>query len=318
MANKYLNYLRPALRQTAETVMPGPRWAKRRIVVSGLPRSGTSWVAKALSLSPNVAYYFEPDSVLEGRHWYVYPDAHAGNPLLARHISAAFAGRIHTEYVIAERGLREILTTWRADVVLIKWVKLVLCLDWLAQHFPDVTVVQTVRHPVPLTLSWRKRGWDPGHALDLLLAQPGLMTGPLAPYADAMRSAESYWERAGAFWGAIAFMQLRQHRPGWVLREHERFCIDPVEQYRALTQQLGLAWSDRIAGFATGENRRTVGPGYGRRRDPRQEIHKWETGVTRGERDQLESVVRVFDLPFYARLDPEVFRDSQSSSRRAG
>lgn len=303
----YTDQIRPASRQLIAAALPGPRWASRRIVVSGLPRSGTSWIAKAMSLAPRVAYYFEPDSVLEGEYWNVFREAGVRDVSLERHIRQAFSGRIHTEYVIAEQGIREMLVAWRANTVLIKWVKLVLCLDWFAVHFPDATVVQTIRHPVPLALSWRPRGWDPGHHLGLMLSQPELIEGPLKPYVSVMQDAETFWEQAGAFWGAISLMQLRQHRPGWFLREHEWYCMEPVDRIRELVDQTGLEWTDKIGRFVLGEDRAASGPGYGENRDPRTEVHKWEKKVTRRELDELESVVRRFDLPFYRGLDPEAF-----------
>jgi hypothetical protein len=308
----YLNHLRPALRQTLAATLPGPRWASRRIAVSGLPRSGTSWVAKALSRAPGVSYYFEPDSVLGGDYWNRYLAAGTNAPTLERSLGDAFCGRVHTEYVLAEQGFREIVTAWQAETVLVKWVKLVLSLDWFAQQFPDVTVVQTIRHPVPLALSWRPRGWDPGHHLGLMLAQPALMEGPLRQHADTMREAETFWQKTGAFWGAVSLMQLRQHRPGWVLREHEWYCMDPEARLRDLVSQVGLRWTDEVGRFVSGEDRGATGPGYGRHRDPRQEVHKWEKHITRAEFDELETVVRSFDLPFYRGLDPEAFWNPSS------
>lgn len=303
----YLNNIRPALRQAIATTLPGPRWATQRIAVSGLPRSGTSWIAKAMSLAPGVTYYFEPDSVLSGDYWNIYLGADANSPAIERHLNDAFSGRVHTEYVIAEQGFREILTAWQADTVLVKWVKLVLCLDWFAEHFPQVKVVQTIRHPVPLALSWRPRGWNPAHHLNLMLAQPTLIEGPLKPYANIMREAGTFWEQTGAFWGAISLLQLRQHRPGWILREHEWYCMDPVNRIRELIDQVGLQWTDEVSRFITGEGRAQTGPGYGANRDPKTEVHKWEKKVTRAELDELEAVVRQFNLPFYRGLDPEAF-----------
>lgn len=305
--NFYLNRLRPALRQVIAEKMPGPRWASRRLVVSGLPRSGTSWVAKALSLAPGVSYYFEPDSVLSGDYWNVYLSAGSYDPALERHVQDAFSGRVHTEYVLAEQGLREMLASWRAETVLIKWVKLVLCLDWFAQTFPEVPVVQTIRHPVPLALSWRTRGWDPNYHLGVLLAQPALMEGPLRQHAEIMRQAETFWQQTGAFWGAISLLQWRQHRPGWILREHEWYCMDPVERIHALIDQTGLQWTEEIALFVSGKDRCATGPGYGQNRDPRDEVHKWEKHISNSELEELEAIVQSFELPFYRGLDPEAF-----------
>ena len=309
----YLKSLRPFLRQAIAATLPGPRWASKRVVVSGLPRSGTSWIAKSLSLAPGVAYYFEPDSVLSEDYWNVYLASGASHSVLEQHLDDAFSGRVHTGYVIAEQGIREMLNVMRADTVLVKWVKLVLCLDWVAERFPDMTIVQTIRHPVPVALSWRQRDWSPGDQLKGLLSQPALMEGPLRQYADIMQQAETFWHQMGAFWGAISLLQLRQHRPGWVLREHEWYCMDPVERVRGLVNQVGLQWTDEMSNFISGENRRAKGPGYGHNRDPRTEVHKWEKHISRTELDELENVVRLFDLPFYRGLDPEAFGCPSSS-----
>ena len=260
-----------------------------------------------MSLSPGVTYYFEPDSVLDDVYWNAYRNPGVNDPFLEQHVRKAFEGGVHTEYVIAEQQMRDILTAWRANVVLIKWVKLVLCLDWFAERFPDALVVQTIRHPVPLALSWRPRGWDPGHHLRLILDQPALTQGLLKPYVGVMQDAETFWEKTGAFWGAISYVQLHQHRPGWVLREHEWYCMDPATRIHELIGQTGLEWTDRIGRFVLGEERAETGPGYGKNRDPRTEVHKWEKHVTLGELAELESVVKRFDLPFYRGLDPEAF-----------
>ena len=102
--------------------------------------------------------------------------------------------------------------------VVVKWVRMGLALEWIAANFPELQVVQIIRHPIPQFLSWRQRGWNPGLALDRLLRQEQLMHGPLRPYGDVMRTAGGFWEQAAAFWCACACMQYRADRPGWETR----------------------------------------------------------------------------------------------------
>jgi len=302
----YTRHIRPRLRQALARTLPGPVRARRRIAVVGLPRSGSSWLARALSLAPGVAYYFEPERELGPAYYYAYRGASDSDPALLGHVRRSLAGRVVQESAIAEHSLDRLAAVPFAGTVLLKWVRLSLCLEWLNRHFPDLMVVQIVRHPVPQFLSWQARGWNPGRrALSLLLEQEALMDGPLRPFAGVMRSAESYWERAGAFWGAVAHLQWRSHRPRWVLAEHEWYCLDPESRIRGLVECLGLEWGDRIAEFLRPDRARSSGPGYGRRRDPRDEIHKWQGRITALELRELESVLRIFDLPFYPGLDPE-------------
>ncbi|PWG61704.1 hypothetical protein DEM34_15195 [Spiribacter halobius] len=276
----------------------------RRIVVSGLPRSGTSWIARVLSLSPGVSYYFEPDHLLDARYRYRYLSRSAHDGGLAKHLEAAFAGQLAHHYVIAEQGWKELLGRSHSHTVLLKWVHLVLALDWVAQQLPEIVVIQTVRHPVPLALSWQARGWEFRYALRQLTRQEDLMRGPLEPFQDVLNGARTYWEQVGAFWGAVTYLQWRFHRKGWILREHEWYCLHPLSRFKDVADLLGLAWSDQMTAFLTDPDR-PAGPGYGRPRNPRSEIHKWEGTLSPRELGELRAVVARFDLPFYRDLDPE-------------
>jgi hypothetical protein len=271
----------------------------------GLPRSGTSWLARAISLSPRVSYYFEPDKRLGSEYMYRFLPAAATDPMLSAFINKSFHGRVHDEYTIAEQGLSEILSHPFSRTVLVKLVRLPLALDWLAAQFPDMRVLQIVRHPAPQFLSWRYRKWNPGRALQMLLGQRDLINGPLSPYKDTMRYAGTFWEQAGAFWGAVATLQLHSHREGWYLFEHEWYCGNAVARIGWQIEQLGLSWSPEIEKFITGGAKRSSGPGYGKHRDPVTEIHKWEGKLSAAELRELETTLKIFNLPFYPGLDPE-------------
>ena len=128
----YAQHLRPLLRQTLSRSLPGTRANARHIAVLGLPRSGTSWIAKSLSLAPSVTYYFEPDNLAPPEYLYRHLGSDDADPRLKALIDDGFAGRLHDEYVIAEQGLREMLARPFSRVVLVKWVKLVAAGDWEA------------------------------------------------------------------------------------------------------------------------------------------------------------------------------------------
>lgn len=304
------NSLRPVLRQSFVHIWPAPILARRRIAVFGLPRSGTSWLAKAISLARGVSYYFEPDTVLDESQYYKYIPESSEDPYLFDHLRRSLDGKVVAEYTIAEQGIRELAMRPFSHTILVKMVRFSLSLDWFARNFPDVRVIQIIRHPVPQFLSWYQRGWDPQHALGLLLRQPDLIQGPLCNYREIMQDAETFWEKAGAFWGAVARMQYDSHRPGWHLFEHEWYCYDAEKRVRWLVEELGMEWNNNIKSFIYGNSSNPSRPGYGVWRDPSSEIHKWEGKLGRLELSQLESTIKPFGLPFYPSLDPEAFYSS--------
>ena len=272
------------------------------LAISGLPRSGTSWLAKALSLCRGVNYYFEPDSELPREYWYRYLDAGTSDSILLENIANSLAGRVRSDYVIAEQGLTDMLCAPFATTVLVKWVKFPMCLDWIHARFPELKVIQTVRHPIPLFLSWQQRDWDPAWSLKLILKQEQLMTGPLRDIAQLLNDADSFWQRATAFWAAIVTMQLKSHRPSWIIREHEWFCSEPAKNIRWAAEEVGLVWTVEAERFLAGEVRNITGPGYGRHRDPASEINKWQNEVDPSAYADVRGYLSQFNLPFYREL----------------
>jgi hypothetical protein len=270
--------------------------------VAGLPRSGTSWLAKAISLADGVTYYFEPENTdnLDRKYRYRYRDPAVEDAELGRFLEGAFRGRYNGDYQIAEKGLREILLTPLAHTCLVKSVFLTAALDWIGSRFPDVTVVQLVRHPVPQFLSWKARGWRPDRHLDNLLGQTDLMAGPLAEQHDLIAGAKGFWGKSSAFWGAMTLLQTRFHRKGWFLHEHEWYCADPPSRVRWLLGELGLQYNNRIEEFISPDRGIVSGPGYGQRRDPRSELTKWQGRISETELSEVRETLACFGLPFYA------------------
>ena len=303
--NRFRFQTRRIARQALVNVLPAPSSPEKVIAITGLPRSGTSWTAKVLALSDRVSYYFEPELVLGSEFRYIYIEPDKKNAPLYENINQTIRGRITDEYTICEHGLKEILTRSFRDRVLIKWVRLSLSLDWIASSFPGVKLIQIIRHPVPLFLSWDRKNWDPSYALNQLLDQETLMAGPLKKYKDIMEGAGSYWEKAAAFWCAVTYMKLLCHRKDWLFIEHEWLCLDPVPRFKWLADKIGFPWNDRMEEFLSPQRRIESGPGYGKSRDSGKEVHKWEKKIRANELREIQWVMDQFGLPFYKNLDPE-------------
>ncbi|MCL6416513.1 hypothetical protein MIB92_12700 [Aestuariirhabdus sp. Z084] len=300
----YLRKVRPLARQLFIKGLPGPLNAQQQLVVSGVPRSGTSWLAKTLSLCKGVDYYFEPDEALGPDYYDKYLTSDTEDERLLHHIKKSLKGHEVNEYAIAEKGLREIITRPFARAVLLKWVRMTLALDYFGAHFPSIPVIQLVRHPAPQFLSWQQRGWDPAHVLGGLIKQPKLMTGPLSKHAKRMTEANGFWESAATLWGAITTIQLASHRESWILKEHEWYCEDSTSRLRWLAESMGLEWTQQAEEFLSPHRSKTSGPGYGRRRDPTEEISKWKANISQKELTILQRTTDKFQLPFYPDMDP--------------
>jgi len=239
------------------------------VVVTGMPRSGTSWVGKMLQLSGEVVYVNEPmnPSHPPGRspgvlnadveHYFHYipgkPDGRwrtaFERTFALRYSLIAELRRNRSGYDLMRAA--KYLTEFgrgrlRGRTALLDDPYAVVSSGWLARTF-DATVVVLVRDPVTLVASWRKLGWvvDPGE----LLAQPALISGHLEAEESRLRAAADSGDDVDkiiAVWRAVYLAVLDQAAQGRVLiRRYEELAADPVAGFGGLYADCGLTYGQR-------------------------------------------------------------------------
>jgi hypothetical protein len=303
----------------------------RRLLVAGMPRSGTSWLAKALSLADGFTYYREPDNPehVSGAKPYfrsLYLSREMSDPGYESHIARALDGRIATPFTLAENlplSLRRCTTvlskiplldrlgvqlsrivTPRPKNVLAKLVFANLTLERLAWRFPFAKQVYIVRHPCGQFESWKRQGWEPRP--EKLLGCTALREDHLELFEPAIRSAETFWERAGAYWGAINYVIHRQSDGNHAQHriQFEWLCEAPTERMRLLSETLRLNWNTAVERFLQRSNKNGSDLPYSLERDSRGQIAKWKQVLRRREIDECRKYVELFGIPLYPEFEP--------------
>lgn len=298
----------------------GPR---PRLIVAGMPRSGTSWLARVLAHAGGMTYVREPDNAefvpgADRRFDFLYLTAGDDHPYYQGHIHRALHGRVATRFTLRDdprlgplvRRLGPLGDRLGAALpiqrhVLVKFVFTNLALDWLADAFPDVPQVYVVRHPCGQFESWRRLGMDP-RPTDLL-EDPRLVEDHLAPFAAQMRATRSFWQRAGASWGATNRIVLRQteRRPGLrTIVPFEWLCEDPQARFRALFDRVGLAFTPRVERFLRDTDRPTDDRPFSTQRDTRAQATKFQAALEPAEIEACRGAAEPFALPYYPDFAP--------------
>lgn len=237
------------------------------LLVTGLPRSGTSWVGKMLEASGEVVYVNEP---LNPRH----PPGHSPGVLNARvahryqYICAdneqpwvrAFGDTVRLKYHFGaelrqNRGPYDLARMakygWafangrlRRRRALLDDPFAVLSAAWLAERVGCQAVV-LVRDPVSFVGSWRKLGWT-AH-LHELLEQPLLLRDLLGPHVEEMRAlsgSEDWLAKNALLWRLTYDVVDRWRRtvPGLAVWRYEDLARDPEQRFGELYGTLGLTW----------------------------------------------------------------------------
>jgi hypothetical protein len=307
---------------------------RRCVIVAGFPRSGTSWLAKCLSFAPGFTYYREPDNFdrvreAERRFVNLYLTAEQDDPAYRRLMTRACTGQVTTAFTMREdpgpllsrlgrrgRKLGEMLPFlfFRKPHVLLKLVFANLNLSWFSANIPHARQVCLLRHPCGQFASWQRLRWEPAPAA--LLENPRLVADHLHPFADLLRSAESFWERAGALWAATVYVIHRQTLAdnGRLVVAYEWLCGDPVARFEELYRLLGLDWSATTGQRVRETNSEGDNLVYSLNRPTAFQVDRWKERVSPEDIEACRRFVEPFGLPYYPEFEPYVETFSGASS----
>ena len=284
------------------------------ILVTGSHRSGTTWVGRMLSGSPNVGYIHEPFNVHRWPNWvparlphvymYVCPEnghlyERAIEDVLAfryplRNITAAPNGR-QVGQAVAEFGV-SLFYRLRRMRPLLKDPIALMSAEWLADRFGMQTVVM-IRHPAAFASSIKRLRWrfDFHNWRD----QPLLQRDLIGPYEDQVRALaereHDLVDQAILMWNVThhVITGYEQRRPEWAFIRHEDLSEEPLKGFRDLYDRLDLTWDafaeEAILRSSTDQSRKEV-PTYLHRtvrRDSRAARWTWLSRLTEEERARV-------------------------------
>jgi hypothetical protein len=233
------------------------------VLVTGLPRSGTSWTGKMLAAGGDLVYVNEPlnpehppgrcPGVLgaEVTHRFQYIcDDNAGDWLPAFRDTVAL--RYHwlaelranrSPYDLARLlryGTAFTLGRLAGRRALLDDPFAVLSAGWFARRL-GCRVIALVRDPVSFVASWRRLGWTV-HFRDLL-DQPLLVRDH--PDLLALDDSQDHVAKIATLWRVTHTILTRT--PGILLISYESLAADPLPAFRRLYAYADLPWTPTAA-----------------------------------------------------------------------
>lgn len=299
------------------------------ILVTGPPRSGTTWVGMTLALDQSLGYLHEPfnvstsHGVSPGKFERMFQYVDVANearyaPGLERamrfdHATAAALAQVRTPRELGRvlRDRRRFRTAAREHRrPLLKDPIAVFSAEWFAARY-DASVVLTLRHPAAVAGSFERLGWRP--RFRLLAEQEPLRNGLLEPFADELddyaRTPRSPLESGAFMWRLIASVLdgYRARHPDWVLVRQEDLSVDPVPGFESLFAHLGLDFDDRIRAAvvanSSAENATSLASPHAIRLDSRAAVASWKRHLSPDEIARVREIVGPTADLFYAAED---------------
>ncbi len=267
-------YRMASFRFPAPTAAAAPAVAPTPIVVTGMARSGTSWVGKLLEASGELTYINEPlnpdhppgrspgvlNASVDGHYQYISEHnedgwlAAFGETLRLRYHVGAELRRNRSPYDLAR--MAKYATSFLAGRVLGHRALLddpyaLLASRWLADRL-GCRVVVIVRDPAAMVASWKRLNWTTD--LGELLHQPALMQDWLEPFRGEMEAVAAtpgdLAGRVAMLWRLLYLVAAEYERacPALSIVRYEDLAADPVPSFASLYATLGLKFDERAEG----------------------------------------------------------------------
>lgn len=296
------------------------------VLLTGIPRSGTTWVGRILTVSGELGYINEPFNLanspgsfrVPADHWYTYvSEENEAQFLPALEQGLAFKYPLARELRRCRNrtDLHHTLRSWRSFArsrgrrPLVKEPHAVFSAAWFARRLESDIVVM-VRAPLAVVSSWKRLEWDVDFAN--LLEQPALMRDWLAPFEPEMRAALSgSWQlvdRVALLWRVIYSVVADGRFPKAHLLRHEDLSQDPSDGYRQLYDALGLTFTndvvEAVRASSSSENptETTVEQPHETQIDSRSNLGNWRRRLNQDEIDRIRRITEETAARYYTDL----------------
>lgn len=271
------------------------------ILVTGVPRSGTTWLARLLATADRVALAGREPMNPRGKQYALAHTldgwARLEGPSTRQRWALRAAYRGLNPWLYSRYGRRQ----WAAPL---PWTQLIMKDPFAMLSLPTVVdatrarVVLLYRHPGAILASYRRMGWEPDVDELMPLVQHARATGveipPLEPGADPRTPSVMGW-----FWGALYAMSLHDldALPGAVVVSHEEVATGGADVLARLFEALALSPTHAT----TLEHQKESAPAQaaGSRqlhnfdRSPTDVANAWRSRLLPGELDSIEAATTV-------------------------
>ena len=241
------------------------------IFITGLPRSGTTFLGEILSLSSKVDYLHEPFNPVIGIDKLISKNVYL--PLGLQNENSQFYFDIinnlknynvkfkpgRNDYdnfikkmikkVIGGRGelyLKQAKSNFLREAVIIKDPTSYFMTEFLANYFSFKPVI-ILKHPLSFVASWKNLNWEPD--LSLIYDQADLIKDYLSDdyelmkrkNLDAIQKISILWRVAHK----VIFNWAKKYKK-WIIVKHEDISNNPINEFYKLYETLELTWSKNI------------------------------------------------------------------------
>lgn len=297
------------------------------IIVSGAPRSGTTWLAELLRSLSGYKFLNEPlllsnskEARDAGFAWRTHISPDESHPQFRAFFERALSGRLPNgplwHYQSKSRFGRLIEHVTRQKLV-VKFCRAGRLLHWLLQQFDVRGTVMIIRHPCAVLASQLEHGgWAPDQLIYDIDSEEALGQIPdniRNRYRNILDEISTRLGLMTAVWCLdyyVPFVEYARKGHPWVLVPYERLVLDGMSETERILEGVDAKMTDEV------RKQLDVASAYAssdlETGNRRKQLSKWQDRLSGDQIDRILEIVTAFGLDFYTKeLEPNYKRLSK-------
>jgi len=279
------------------------------IVLTGLPRSGTTWLGEILNTIPNSAIIFEPlhlrkvpEAEKAGFTWQTLFQDGEGSGSPEKFMREVLCGRVINKWTARELTVKK---SKQAEMIIVKFVRASNLLGWLSSTFPIRKPLFIIRHPCAVISSQIERNIHPDACIDHLYAAPVIKLYPhlkskLEPLKTPMEILAAHWCIGNYY--AMTIL----HKQCFELICYEQLVSEGVSQLEKIFSAIGVKVpQNALEQLKIPSMTAHLGDPW-KGGNP---LAVWQRRLSDNEIESILAVVKSFGMDFYTdKLEPDYSR----------
>lgn len=267
-------------------------------IISGFPRSGTTWIAEILSSVDGCGLLFEPLNTATvpsarraGYGWDNFRTADENWPEGERFMRRVLDGRVLNNWTASRLPLARAA---RVNRWIVKFVRANPLLGWIANRFPGPPPLLVMRHPCAVYSSWTYRGWPVADYAPPAKARFFSAYPEFLELRESLSSPEEYFAAAWCMEHYAAIDQLKGRQ--YLTCFYEDLVTEPAREVERICDAWDLTVPARLAEAVakpSGKASDTL------KADPHEQLKVWQNRLPSDVVDRMLEVLRRFGLDFY-------------------
>ncbi|WP_191859188.1 sulfotransferase [Hanstruepera ponticola] len=292
------------------------------ILITGIHRSGSTWIGKILSVSKELQYIHEPFNKAKYRtspidHWFQYVNSETSN-IEQESIKNYLMSFTNFSGSRLFKALCNVKFKWQIKQALLYELNCFLCrplfkdpiavmsAEWLYKEL-DTQVLVSIRHPAAFVASIKIANWH--FDFNNFLEQQALMDDHLDEFKIEIEkelSKKDLITTGILLWNCIysyvnKLQKTYYNNSDWIFIKHEDLSKDPIAKYQEIFTQFGLKFNqevkDEILKTTTSKNKGDFS------RDAKKNIYTWKERLTDSEIALIKKETKKIWLNFYTDQD---------------